>query len=91
MTKNIEDRLDEQAVRVRRTYQDHIAAAETISRLEADEQEAEHVIAEIERLTAENQELRDLAVLPDGYVVTYATEFANGTIQLTCKPEATDG
>lgn len=47
--------------------------------------------AEIGRLTAENQELREAAVLPDGYVVTYATEFANGTIQLTCKPEVSDG
>lgn len=61
----IEDRLADQAARVRHTYQDHIAAdvmalaagclraaAETISRLEAG--------VENQRLTTENQELREL-------------------------------
>ena len=31
-------------------------------------------------------EARAANPLPDGYIITYATEFANGTIQLTCKP-----
>ena len=47
-----------------------------------DDPQLEAALDEIERLHNAR-----MVVLPDGYVATYATEHANGTIQLTCKPD----